>query len=265
MKSILAAIKALLIALSALLVTVLQTIYYLFFFWNTDKYVWFFPSLFHKLACLITGIKTSFHGDNFGKTHKGKPLLYASNHTTYLDIVVIGSWLRGMFVAKSDIAGWPVFGFLAKLQGTIFVERRPSAARKQKDVLKEYVNKGAHLVIFPEGTTTLGTDVLKFKSSLFGAFMPDESKEETIYIQPMAVTYTHMDGSVLNDETREILAWYRDDESLIPHLWRFLKHGKIKVTISFADPIAIQKTDDRKDLAQQSWHAVLKLNKKNLS
>ncbi|MBK66851.1 MAG: 1-acyl-sn-glycerol-3-phosphate acyltransferase [Rickettsiales bacterium] len=259
MRVLLASLKALLIALSALIVTVLQLSYFTLFFWSDNKKIWFFPSLFHKTACKIVGIKVEFEGEDFGKIHKNKPLLYASNHTSYLDIVVIGSWVKGMFVAKSDIASWPIFGFLAKLQGTIFVERRPSAAKKQKEELENYVAKGSHLVIFPEGTTSLGTDVLPFKSSLFGAFM-GENTDKDVYIQPISLTYTHMDGTPLDDERREIIAWYREDESMIPHLWRFLRHGKMKAKLTFSDPIKIENNADRKELAQISWQAVQMTN-----
>lgn len=261
--SIKAIIKGICLALMALLVTVLQLSYFTLFFWQKNKAYWIFPSLFHKVACFVIGLKIDIEGEDARKNNPDAAILYASNHTSYVDIVAIGSRLKGMFVAKSDIAGWPIFGFLAKLQGTIFVERRPNAARKQKEMLSEFVKDGYNLTIFPEGTTSLGVDVLPFKSSLFGAFI-ETSEDNDIYVQPVCLTYTHLDGKALDAQTRELVSWYREEDSLIPHLSRFLKHGKMRAKLSYMPPIKLSKDLSRKEIASQTFAIIREKNSSQL-
>ncbi len=255
MRSIAACFKILVIAFMALSVALLQPFMLLVFFWKEKKPVWFFPHIFHRVACLVTGVKLIRHGRDTYLDNKNATILYASNHTSYLDIIVIGSWLRGFFVAKSDIAGWPVFGFLARLQGTIFVERRPSAAKGQKEMLLNYVRRGENLLIFPEGTTTNGIDVYPFKSSLFGAFMDDSIKKDVI-IQPVSLSYTHLNGAVIKGEERDLVSWYKDEHELMPHLWAFLKHKHLEVHLTYLDPIKVKAEHNRKDLANQCFEQV---------
>ncbi len=258
-----AILKTLGLVFIATSIAIIQSLFMFALFWKDKRPVWFFPQLFHRLACLISNIKITYHGTNARYQYPNTSILYASNHTSYLDIITLGSFLRGFFVAKSDIASWPVFGFLAKLQGTIFVERRPSAAKGQKEVLLNYVRNGEHLLIFPEGTTTNGWEVYPFKSSLFGAFI-DESIGKPAIIQPISITYTHLDGHIIQGDERDLISWYKPEHELIPHLWAFFKHKSLKVDITFLPPIEVKKGDDRKDLAKRCFEEVNKTHTRTL-
>lgn len=263
MRSLIAFIKVMIIALAAFSVAVLQPFLMLCFFWKEKEPVWFLPHVFHTIACFVTKTTIEVKGEDAYKQYKDATILYASNHTSYLDIIVIGSWLKGFFVAKSDIASWPVFGFLAKLQGTIFVERRPSAAKGQKEMLLDYARRGEHLLIFPEGTTTNGVDVYPFKSSLFGAFI-DPSIERDVIVQPICLSYTHIDGHVIEGEERDEVSWYKEEHELMPHLWDFLKHKSVKVTLTYLAPIPLNKQANRKQIANTCFEQVQKTHIKAL-
>ena len=94
-----------------------------------------------------------------------RPCLFAANHTSYMDIAVLGAILPASFVAKKEIAAWPVFGFLARLQRTVFVERKARHAKVQSDLISTRLAALDNLILFPEGTSGDGIRVLDFKSA----------------------------------------------------------------------------------------------------
>src|ERR1043165_9219823 len=93
--------------------------------------------------------------------------LLACNHLSYLDVLVLAALTPSLFVAKSEVRQWPVFGWFARLAGTIFVNRsKPSQAARSADEIAVALRDGALVVLFPEGTSSGGETVLPFKSSL---------------------------------------------------------------------------------------------------
>jgi 1-acyl-sn-glycerol-3-phosphate acyltransferase len=146
--------------------------------------------------------------------------LLASNHISWLDIVVIGRYLPAYFVAKSDISGWPVVGYLARQAGTIFIRRGDkrhiqATAKAMAGLLRD----GRNIIAFPEGTTTCGDEVLHFHSSLFEPALSTQSA-----IQPAALQY--------HGEAR-LQAPFIGDDAFVPHLIRMLALDKIEVRLSF--------------------------------
>lgn len=256
MTLLVAILKALLIITYTLLLVIPQLLIALIPFWKNKPY-WILPKLWYKTTMRTVGLKIIKTGKDIGRTQKKAGVIYTSNHISYLDILVHGSWLNGLFVAKNDIASWPIFGFLAKLQGVFFIERRPSAAKEQKEKLESYLFNGARLMMFPEGTTSNGWEVKPFKSSLFGAALSDDvDTKRKIFVQPVSIAYTHIDGKKVNHKTSELMAWYGDD-SLVPHLWRLLRHGRMICKIHFHDALNVHDFgDDRKSLAQACEIAV---------
>lgn len=143
-----------------------------------------------------------------------------SNHISWLDIIVIGQYLPACFVAKSDISGWPVIGYLARQGGTIFIRRGDkqhirSTAEKMAWLLKQ----NSHIIAFPEGTTTKGDEVLNFHSSLFQPALLTRSA-----IQPVALQYH---GAAKQH------APFVGDDGFVPHLIKMLALDKIEVQLSF--------------------------------
>ena len=212
------------------------------------------PVLWHRIACRTIGIRVHL----VGAPSADRPLLIASNHQSWSDILVLGSVMPLAFIAKAEVADWPVFGLLAKLQRTIFVER---AARgrtgEQADSIAARLLSGDAMVLFAEGTTSDGNEVLAFKTALFGAAQAALAASDTrqVAVQPVAIAYTHASGLPLGRSGRPFAAWPGDVE-LMPHLTAVLKEGALDVEVSFGDPIAFTRDSDRKAVARQAETAV---------
>jgi len=188
---------------------------------------------------------------NLECVHEGKlcidrPTIYAVNHISYLDVFLLGSIIPGSFIAKSEVSGWPVFGKLAALQNTLFFERNARRALDQISKMQEHLIHKSNLILFPEGTSTPGTHVESFRSSLFQAADLDG---QTIQIQPVSVAYTHYCGERMTQDQRDYYAWYIP----MPFLSHFLngmglKRARVKLT--FHDPVTLSQFESRKECAR---------------
>jgi 1-acyl-sn-glycerol-3-phosphate acyltransferase len=201
------------------------------------------PRLFHRCLLKILGIRIR----TFGTPYSSAPTLFVANHVSYLDIPVLGAILPAVFVAKSEVAKWPLFGFLAKVQNTIFIERRSTRAVDQRAELQVHLAKRQGLIFFPEGTSSDGLQVLPFKSSLFG-MVEEFSHDIPITIQPISLTCTELDGFPLLREERPLYGWY-GDMTLPQHLWNVFKHGHFTVEVIFHPTVLISDYPNRKALA----------------
>ncbi len=198
----------------------------------------------HTDSCRIVGVKPTVHGEPV----TDRPILFVSNHVSYLDISVLGSLLDACFVAKQEVNGWPIFGYLARLQRTVFVERKAARAADQREVLRARLLQGDSLILFPEGTSSDGNRALRFKSALFDA-ANIELGHGHVEVQPISIAYTRFDGMPMGRLLRPFYAWYGDME-LAPHLWRALGMGTIGVDVIFHEPVRLEEFGSRKALAQ---------------
>jgi 1-acyl-sn-glycerol-3-phosphate acyltransferase len=127
----------------------------------------------------------------------GRPMEHpgalVANHASWLDIVALMRATRVFFVSKSEVAAWPAIGWVAKAIGTMFIERKAAEARRQRDVLFARLMRGDRLAIFPEGTSTDGRRVLRFKSTLFEVFFAPELRE-AVWVQPVSLIYHAPEG-----------------------------------------------------------------------
>jgi 1-acyl-sn-glycerol-3-phosphate acyltransferase len=175
-----------------------------------------------------------------------------SNHTSYLDILAIGGSARVSFVAKSEVAGWALFGTFARLQRTVFVDRQHrSRTGEARDQIAARLKEGDALVLFPEGTSDDGNRVLPFKSALMGAAETNVGTNDRIVhvpVQPVSVTYIGVHGLPMGREYRPLYAWYGDMD-LVPHLWESLVTGPVDVVIEFHEPLSVDAAGGRKKLA----------------
>ena len=199
--------------------------------------------LYWRIVCRLVGFKLVIYGD---MAHEA-PTLFVCNHVSYLDILVLGGLLPGRFVAKSDVAGWPGIGLLAKLGRTVFIHRRPILAASQTAMLATHLRDKDSLIIFPEGTSTDGNRVLSFKSALFSAaeVMVDGLP---ILVQPVTLAYTRLNGLPMGRAFRPFFAWY-GDMTLLPHLWQALGQGRVQVEVEFHPPVRQSDYATRKSLA----------------
>jgi 1-acyl-sn-glycerol-3-phosphate acyltransferase len=199
------------------------------------------PRFYHRGCCRILGIDVR----RIGEPATAHPVLFASNHVSYTDITVLGSLIPGSFVAKSEIAGWPFFGWLAKLQRSVFVDRQVRSTAQQRDAIAERLAAGDALILFPEGTSSDGTFVLPFKSALFSVVF---NRDQPITVQPVSLAYTRLDGLPIGRRLRPLLAYYAD-MTMAPHLWRRLGFGRIEAIVEFHPPVMVADFASRKALA----------------
>lgn len=201
------------------------------------------PVFYHRLCLTLMGFRVQVSG----KRLAGPPVLYVSNHTSYLDVIVLGSLIPGSFVAKAEVKGWPLFGWLAQLQRTVFVIRRGTRAGDQRDSIAERLQKGGNLVLFPEGTSNDGNRTLPFKSALFAAAetMVDGHK---VMVQPVSISYARLNGIPIGRGLRPLFAWYGAMD-LAPHLWRVLGLGTVAISVRFHEPVRLEDFPSRKEMA----------------
>jgi len=213
------------------------------------------PTLYHHLVSQILGVRITA----IGRRADAKPLMIVANHVSWLDISVISAVAPVVFVAKQEIATWPVFGLLARLQRSVFVDR----ARRQKtrDVNSEIARRlagGDAVLLFAEGTSSDGNRVLAFRSALIGSArdaIAEAGHVERVWIQPLSIAYTAMLGLPLGRQHRSAVAWY-GVMSLIPHLRQLVARGAIDVTVSWGDPVPYDESSDRKVVARELEDAV---------
>lgn len=201
------------------------------------------PIFYHRLCARILGFEVHVRGTPVA----GGPALFVSNHISYLDITVLGAIAELSFVAKSDVARWPLFGWLAKLQRTVFVDRRASGVGRERDAIAKRLDEGGRLVLFPEGTTGDGNRTRRFKTALFAvAERPEGARPVTV--QPVTIAWTRLDGMPLGRVLRPAVAWYGDMD-LAPHLWEVAGLGRIEVEVIFHAPLTLAQVGSRKALA----------------
>lgn len=209
-----------------------------------------FPNRYHRFLCRLFGIRLRV----IGTPVQNEGVLMVANHTSWFDILIFSAAARVSFVAKAEVATWPFFSTLARLQETVFVERtRRSQTAVARDQIRDRLIAGDALVLFPEGTSNDGNRVLQFKSALMGAVeatvgVDGLGRERHVMVQPVSTAYVGLHGMPMGRENRPLFAWYGDME-LVPHLWEALKTGPIDVVIEFHAPLSVDTIGGRKELA----------------
>lgn len=219
------------------------------------KAAYIIPQLWHSIVRRIFGIRVNV----IGTPYTGGSALFISNHISYLDITVLGSVIRGSFVAKQEVKGWVLFGLLARLQQTGFIQRtRKGTDAVIRNDLAAMVAARKNLIIFPEGTSTDGQSVFPFKSSLFA--LPLQANNPELTIQPVTVRVEQSDGKpILSQEDRDIYSWHvnmDDDLDVGTHLWRFARKRGAVVSLIFHKPLKAKDYTDRKILCHDCYNAV---------
>jgi 1-acyl-sn-glycerol-3-phosphate acyltransferase len=213
------------------------------------------PVIFHKIAVRMLGVRATVRG----APGSVRPLLLISNHSSWLDIVVLSSIMPVCFIAKSEIARWPLFGLFAKLQRSIFVNRsRRQETGEVNHAIAERLGNGDPVVLFAEGTAGDGNRVMPFRSALMGALRESLGGERRGHVQPVSIAYTRLQGVPMGRQFRPVAAWY-GDMNLVSHLGRVLREGAIDVTVTFGVPLEVEPNVDRKLLARVTEDAVRRM------
>ncbi len=197
---------------------------------------------FHKTLLRLLNMRVVQHG----APQLDKPTLFVCNHLSYLDIPVLGSLLPASFISKAEVKHWPIFGLLARLQRTVFIERRTAHAKQHASMTAQRLAAGDSLILFPEGTSADGVHVLPFKSSIFAAL---DSDATAVSVQPVSLAVTGLGGLPLGRHGRNLYAWY-GDMTLMQHLWRMFKTGFFVLQVEFHPPVTLAQFASRKALAQ---------------
>jgi len=203
------------------------------------------PQIFHRGLCKLFRLEIITHGT----PSTAKPTLFIINHISWLDIPVIGKTIKGSFVAKEEVASYPLVGFAAGLQDTIFISRTRPSVRIHKDSMQEHLARGDNMVLFPEGTSSNGLNLQKFKSAYF-ALAEQHAGDTPLTVQPVTLAYSRMDGLCITRNIMKIVAWIGDEE-LLGHVWNFLKAGQVTAELRFHPPITIDAYDSRKEMAAE--------------
>lgn len=199
-------------------------------------------SLFFRWILNSCNIKIHIQLNDELNSFKTRSLI-VSNHVSYLDILIISSIFPCVFLAKSEVREWPVFGWVARSLGCIFVRRdslmgRANALRKSIERIQS-----SNVAIFPEGTTTaLSNPQLDAWTAGHGWIAQKAGLNRIICLK-------------LTFENQEERAW-TDDTSLLPHLFETLKQDSVKVTLSIRTT-EIALNSNARDLRHQTWKAVI--------
>lgn len=215
------------------------------------------PRIWHSLVVRLVGLRIHVHGE----IDRRRPLMIAANHASWKDIMVLGSIADVVFIAKSDVRHWPVFGALARMQKSIFVEREQR--RRAGDQVNEIATRlaaGEIVVLFPEGTTSDGNRLLEVKSSLFGAAASAVpfSPSGVVHVQPVAIAYTRIHGVAMGRYHRPVASW-PGDIGLLPHLLGVLKTGALDVDVHFGATIDYDAQSKRKEVSAVVEHRIRRM------
>lgn len=200
------------------------------------------PVPFHRAICRILGIRIVAIG-----ALPPPGTLLVGNHISWLDIPVLASLAPLSFIAKSEVAGWPLFGMLSRLQNTVFVDRQKRIDTGRAAIaISGRLQAGERIVLFAEGTTGDGHRVLPFRSALIGAA---HGAEDTAAVIPFAIRYARRNGLPLTRRDMPEIAWYGDME-LLPHLKALLGSGPADVIVCFGAALTPADGADRKAIAR---------------
>lgn len=194
------------------------------------------PSRFLALAARCVGARVRIEGRPLGHD-----AFYVSNHVSWIDILALGGHADCAFVAHDGVAGWPIIGWLAEQNHTLFVAREARRhVRRQVDELREALASHRPVAIFPEGTTGDGTVLLPFKPSLLAVMTPPP---RDMLVQPVFIDY---------GAAAPAIAWF-DDEPAGRNAARVLaRRGRLPVTLRFLEPFDPRDFPDRKAIAAEA-------------
>ena len=217
------------------------------------------PLWYHRICCRLLGIRREV----YGRRSRTRPTLFVANHSSYLDIPIYGALIPGSFVAKSEVAEWPLFGLLAKLQRSVFVDRRVRTSHLQATALGRRLEGGDSIILFPEGTSDDGNHILPFKSALLSV-AEYRVQGKPLTVQPVSLTYSRLDGMPIGRHLRPYFAWYGDMD-MISHATDLFGLGRLTVTVLFHPTVTIDEFGSRKALAQHCHEQILRSHADSLS
>jgi lyso-ornithine lipid O-acyltransferase len=209
-----------------------------------------FARFYWAVVCRLLGLRVRVIGKPVSRTG-GRAVVFVSNHSSWLDVPVLGGRIDACFVSKNEVGGWPVVGTVARLGRTVFVSRQRHATRRERDAMRDRLATGDSLLLFPEGTTSDGSRVMPFRTSFFAIAEGDDPP----LIQPVSVVYDRLGGLPTGRASRPVFAWYGDMD-LSSHFWRFAQNRGLRVSILLHQPLDPARFASRKALSHAVWQVV---------
>lgn len=196
-----------------------------------------FARTYHAMLCRLIGLKVQV----VGTPSRGPSVLFVSNHSSWLDVLVLGGVLEAAFVSKDEVGRWPLVSTVARLGRTVFVSRRRNSTGKEAGEIQARLAAGDSIILFPEGTSNDGTRVLPFRSSFLS--VAQDAKQ----IQPVSLVYDRLGGLPACRRDRPFFAWYGDMD-IASHFWRIARRSGARATVLLHEPADPAAFPDRKSL-----------------
>ena len=197
-----------------------------------------FARTYHATLCRLIGIRVQV----VGAPAASPSVLYVSNHSSWLDILVLGGVLEASFVSKAEVGTWPLVGTVARLGRTVFVSRTRAGTGKEAGDIGQRLQSGDSIILFPEGTSNDGTRVLPFRSSFLA--VAQDAKQ----VQPVSLVYDRLGGLPACRRDRPFFAW-DGDMDIATHFWRIARRSGARATVLLHEPADPAAFPDRKALA----------------
>lgn len=215
-----------------------------------------FSQFYWNIVCRVIGLNVRVIGAVAERSADGRPIVFVSNHSSWLDVLVLGSRLPACFIAKEEVGNWPVIRTIARLGRTVYVRRTRSSTGRERDDMVERLTHGDNLILFPEGTSSDGSRVLPFRSAFLAvAELPVTAKGRTPLVQPVSVVYDRLAGLPTGRAARPLFAWYGDMD-LGSHFWRLAQYKGLRASVLLHQPLDPETFSSRKALAAAA-HAIV--------
>ena len=209
-----------------------------------------FKRWYYRQVCRAIGLRV----EKLGVIAPAGPMLVVANHVSYFDIAALGALLDCSFISRADVRNWPVIGWSAAIQGTLFIDRDRRQIRDHRDLLAQRLGRDERLVLFPEGTSSDGMRVLPFKSALFSVAERGYNGK-AVMVQPVTIAYTKLDGLPMGRYLRPLFAWY-GDMTFFGHLFLALSMGVVTVVVEFHPPVSPESFSSRKALSEHCHRVI---------
>ena len=215
-----------------------------------------FARLYWRVVTWLLGMRVRVIGRRAQRERAGprRPIVFISNHSSWLDIPILGGLLDACFVSKAEVGRWPGIGIVATLGRTVFVSRRPGDTGRERDDMRARLAGGDNLLLFPEGTSSDGSRVLPFRSAFF-SIVENSGEWRAPLVQPVSIVYDRLGWLPAGRAARALFAWYGGMD-LAPHFWRLAQQRGLRATVVFHPPLDPAQFPSRKALAQAAWAVV---------
>lgn len=204
--------------------------------------------LWAKATLAVMGISVTAEGSEY-ITQRG--MLVVSNHQSYLDIIILASTIPSLFVSKKEVRSWPLLGWLASLGGTLYIDR--SAFRGALSAMSDIVQalrENVNVVVFPEGTSSNGEQIIRFKPALFRSAMIARRA-----VLPVTINYRSINSVPADSSNRDLFCWY-GVMTFTGHFWTLLKTRSMTVSVTFHPLIPYSPLVEQNRFCEQTFDAV---------